>query len=182
LESTFGPARSLWCSIGLRACRELPSRLLLDRPWRSIFAGYGCGSRLARFRPSGTCCGARCRLCGAGCLLSVRAARCGFLGRFCAFCELEISILVVVHCILALAFSPTILACLLQPFRKNVHSYLFRVFSSLHHSPLRHQRFASHPPSSSCSAAAPPPPDPLHSSAHSVAWEPPVPRRSSQLL
>ena len=182
MESTFGPARSLWCSIGLRACRELPSRLLLDRLWRSIFAAYSCGSRLARFRPSGTCCSARCRLCGAECLLGIRAASCGFLGRFCAFCELEISILVVIDCIRALAFSPIILACSLQSFRKMSRSYLFRASSFRRRFLSRYRHFASHPPSSSCSVAAPPPPDPLHSSAHSVAWEPPVPRRSSQLL
>jgi hypothetical protein len=169
LESTFGPARSLWRSIGLWTCWELPARLLLDRLWRNIFAWRRCGCGFARFRPSGCCCGARCRFCGAGGLLSVRAAGCSFLGRFCAFCKLEISILVVINCILVLAFSPAILACPLQPSQKIVRSYLSRVFSSLQHSPSRRQRFASHPPSSSWSVAAPPPPVPLHSSAHSVA-------------
>ena len=169
MESTFRPARSLGRSIGLWTCGELPSRLLLDCLWRNIFARCSCGCRFARFRPSGCCYGARCRFCGAGGLLSVRAAGCSLLRRFRAFSEFEISIFVVVNCILALAFSPAILACPLQPAQKIVRSYLSRVFSSLQHSPSRRQRFASHPPSSSWSVAAPPPPVPLHSSAHSVA-------------
>lgn len=182
MESTFRPARSLWRSIGVRTCWELPSRLLLNCLWRNIFAGCRRRSRFARLRPSGTCCGARCRFCGAGGLLSVRAAGCSLLGRFCAFRELEISILVVINCILALAFSLAILACVLQPFQEDIRSHLFRASSSLPRFLSRCQRFASHLLSSSCSVAAPPPPVPLHSSAHSFAWEPPVPDRSSQLL
>ena len=168
MESTFGPARSLWRSIALWTRRELPSRLLLDRLWRNVFARRSCGSRFARLHPSSIRCGARGRFCGAGGLLSVRATGCSLLGRFCAFRELEISIFVVINCILVLAFSPAI-ACPVQLFEKDDHSYLFRVFSSLQHSPSHCQRFVSHPPSSSCSVAAPPPPVPLHSSAHSVA-------------
>lgn len=182
LKSTFGPARSLWCGIGLRTCGELPSRFLLNRLWRNILVRCRCRSRFARFRPCCICCGARCRLCGGG-LLGCRTASCGLFGGFCAFCEFEVSVLVVVNCILALVFSLSILACPLQPFAKDVHSYLFRVSFSLRHFLSRYQRFVSYQPWSSCSVAAPPPPPvPLHSSAHSVAWEPPVPHRSSQLL
>ena len=141
MESTFRPASSLWRSIGLWTCWELPARLLLDRLWRNIFAWRRCGCGFARFRPSGCCCGARCRFCGAVGLLSVRAAGCSLLRRFRAFSEFEISIFVVVNCILALAFSPAILACPLHAFQEDVHSHLFRASSSLHHFLSRCQRF-----------------------------------------